>query len=136
MSDNRLLQDALILSAVAHEAKKQEKAAEKERQRKERDPLSPEGKSAEYALALAISTGNMDGLSPDQIAFVNEERQRMAQEQAEQAEKERIEREAKKAEKAAAKAAAKAAKAEAHEKAKAEGRTMRFPFFGKDGSGK
>lgn len=135
MAGNGLLRDALILSAVSHEAKKQEKAAEKEQKQKERDPLSPVGKSPEYVLALAIATGNMEGLSPDQIAYVNEERRRIAQEKAEQDEKERLEREAKKAEKAAAKAAAKAEKAEARERAKAEGKPRRFPFFGKNGGG-
>ncbi len=126
MAGNHLLTDALILSAVSHEAKKQEKAAEKEQKRQERDPLSPVGKSQEYVLAFAIATGNMEGLSPDQIAYVNEERRRIAQEKAEQDEKERLEREAKKAEKAAAKAA----KAEAREKDKADGKLRRFPFFG------
>lgn len=127
MAGNHLLTDALILSAVSHEAKKQEKAAEKEQKQKERDPLSLVGKSLEYALALAIATGNTEGLSPDRIAYVNEERRRIVQEKAEQDEKERLEREAKKAEKAAAKAE----KAEAREKAKAEGGSRRrFPFFG------
>ena len=132
MAGNHLLTDAIILSAVSHEAKKQEKAAEKEQKRQERDPLSPVGKSPEYVLALAITTGNMEGLSPDQIAYVNEERR---QEKAEQDEKERLEREAKKAEKAAAKATAKAEKAEARERAKAEGKPRHFPFFGKNGGG-
>lgn len=126
MAGNHLLTDALILSAVSHEAKKQEKAAEKEQKRQERDPLSPVGKSQEYVLAIAIATGNMEGLSPDQIAYVNEERRRIAQEKAEQDEKERLEREAKKQEKAEAKAA----KAEAREKDKADGKPRRFPFFG------
>lgn len=131
MAGNHLLTDALILSAVSHEAKKQEKAVEKEQKRQERDPLSPIGKSPEYVLALAITTGNTEGLSPDQIAYVSEERRRIAQERAEQAEKERLEQEAKKAEKAAAKAAAKATKAETREKAKAEGGSRRrFSFFG------
>lgn len=122
MAGNHLLKDALILSAISHGVKKQEKkqakAAEKEKERKERDLFSPEGKSTEYILALAIATGNMEGLTPDQVAYVNEERERMAQEEAAKAEQERAEREAQKAEKAAAKAAAKAAKAEAREKAK------------------
>ena len=129
MSDNSLLKDAIILSAVAHGAKKQEKAAEKEMERRKRDPSLPDGKSSEYAMALAISTGNTEGLTPDQIAFVNEERRRIAEEQAEQDERDRIDREARKAEKAAAKAA----KAEARERAKAESKPRRFSFFGKDG---
>lgn len=108
MAGNRLLAEAVILSAVSHEAKKeakkQEKAAEKEQKRKERDPFSAEGKSQEYLLALAIATGNMDGLTPDQIAYVNEERQRMAREEAEKAEQERLAREAKKAQRVKAKA--------------------------------
>lgn len=132
MAGNGLLRDALILSTVSHEAKKQEKAAEKEQKQKEKDIFSPVGKSQEYALAVAITTGNMEGLSPDQIAYVNEERRRLAQEKAEQDEKDRLEREAKKA---AMKAAAKAEKAEAREKAKAEGKPRRFPFFGKNGDG-
>lgn len=118
MAGNHLLEDAIILSAVAHGAKKAEKNAEKEKKRRERDPSSPEGKSIEYVLALAIATGNTEGLTPDQVAYVNEERERMAQEEAAKTEQERAEREAKRAEKAALKAAAKAAKAEAREKAK------------------
>lgn len=111
MAGNNLLKDAVILSAVAHEAKKQEKAAEKERERKERDILSPDGKSPEYVVALAIATGNLEGVPPAMVPYVMEERRRIAQEEAE-------------------KAAAKAAKAEARKKEKAEGKPRRFTFFG------
>lgn len=131
MAGNHLLTDALILSAVSHEAKKQEKAAEKEKKRKERDPFCPDGKSSEYRIALAATTGNMEGLTAEQAAAAMRLMEESEREKVAQDEKERLEREAKKAEKAAAKAAAKAAKAEAREKEKAEGKPRRFPFFGK-----